>query len=118
MHVRQSHNATCKIFALSPSMQVACREDLYWMTIHSGGLTALKQPRSEAASTAGGASPSVDVRAQTAARKTMTELYVALACASIKGALSHLNMPCNVIGNSDHRSCMYEPPSPLKCNRS
>ena len=80
-------------------------------------LTALKQPRSEATSTAGGASPSADVRAQTAARKTMTELYVALACASIKGALSHLNMPCSVMGNSDIAPACANP-LPLRLNRS
>ena len=62
-------------------------------------LAALQPARSEAAGTAASADPAA--RAATAARKVVTELYIALGSACIKGALSHLNLPCNVVGNAD-----------------
>jgi hypothetical protein len=62
-------------------------------------LVALRQPPADAS--AGAVAQDAESRAKAAARTTMAELYVALASAAIKGALSHLNMACNVLGTCD-----------------
>ena len=42
---------------------------------------------------------SAAARARAAARKKIADLYVALASSCIRGALSHLNLACSVVGN-------------------
>ena len=62
-------------------------------------LQALRPPQAERAATGDAVSGSTKERA--AAQKAMCDLYIALACACIKGALSHLNMACTVMGSCE-----------------
>lgn len=64
-------------------------------------LQPLRPPRGDRSAGGEAGRPSGGVQQRAAAQKAICDLYLALACACVKGALSHLNVACTVMGTCD-----------------